>query len=181
MKLIIGLGNPGKEYEKTRHNVGFLALSNVSKWKFQKKFNAEVAEEKIGNERVIFAKPYTFMNKSGDAVGKLARFYKVKPHDIWVIHDDLDLPLGTLRIKQGGSSGGHKGLQSIIQATHEDCARFRIGIGKPNRRVPAETFVLQKFTAADLKKLAVVIERIAEAIPVAIHDGLPKAMSLHNR
>jgi PTH1 family peptidyl-tRNA hydrolase len=181
MKLIVGLGNPGKAYAKTRHNAGFLAVEELSDWKFEKKFNAEIAEVKIGKERVIFAKPQTFMNKSGDAAGKLARFYKVKPHEVWVIHDDLDLPLGTLRIKQGGSSAGHKGMQSVIESVGEDCVRFRIGIAKSGKRPLAETFVLQKFTAADLEKLEAVFSRVAEAIPVAIHDGLPKAMSIYNR
>lgn len=181
MKLIVGLGNPGKEYEKTRHNAGFLALAHVSGWKLEKKFNAEIAEEKIGSERIIFAKPRTYMNKSGDAVGALARFYKIKPHNVWIIHDEIDLPIGTLRLKQGGSAGGHKGLQSIIQTIGEDCVRFRIGIAKAGKRPPAETFVLQKFTAADFKKLETVFERVTEAIPTIIQAGLAKAMSLYNR
>lgn len=188
MKLIVGLGNPSKEYEKTRHNAGFLAVADLGlkiqdlgDWRFEKKFKAEIAEGKIGGEKIVLARPQTYMNKSGEAVGALARFYKLKPHDVWVIHDDLDLPLGTLRIKVGGSSGGHKGVQSTIDAIGADVARFRIGTAGARRRTqPAEKFVLGKFSAAEFKKITPVLARIREAVATAVREGLPKAMSLFN-
>ncbi len=193
MKLIIGLGNPGKEYEKTRHNAGFLAVEAVGStptplykgvgvaWRFEKKFNAEIREGKIGSEKVVLAKPQTYMNKSGGAVGALARFYKIKPMDVWVIHDDLDLPLGTLRIKAAGSSGGHRGVQSIIDTIGAEFVRFRIGTAGTKRSAqPAEKFVLGKFSAAELKKLTPVLHRVSEAIEAGIDKGLPTAMSLYS-
>ncbi|MBI4133347.1 aminoacyl-tRNA hydrolase [Candidatus Uhrbacteria bacterium] len=188
MKLIVGLGNPGKEYEKTRHNAGFLAIerfrqdSESGEWKFEHKFNAEIAEGKIDDERVMLARPHTYMNKSGEAVRALARFYKIKPNDVWVLHDDLDLPMGTLRIKMGGSAAGHKGVESVMRALGGASVRFRIGTAPARKRKEsAEKFVLGKFSATDMKKIAVVAARISQAITCAANDGLPKAMSLYSR
>lgn len=195
MKLIIGLGNPGKEYERTRHNAGFLAIaeirthpstrqrtgkSEINEWKFEKKFNAEVAEGKVGGKKVMLAKPQTYMNKSGEAVRVAIRFYKIKPGEVWVLHDDLDLPLGTLRIKSGGSAAGHQGVQSIIDAIGVDFVRFRIGTGARPSKIPAEKFVLGKFSPAETKKLKPVLLRVSEAVVTAIKEGLPKAMSLYS-
>lgn len=192
MKLIIGLGNPGKEYENTRHNAGFLALDHIFSpsmegeqggvvWKFEKRFNASLAEIKIGAEKVLLAKPQTFMNNSGDAIAKLVRFYKIKPADVFLVHDDVDLPIGTLRIKVGGSSAGHKGVASVMaSAKGAPFARFRIGIAPGARHKPAMDIVLGKFTANEKKKLAPVLERITDALTVAITEGTEKAMTLYN-
>ncbi len=189
MKLIIGLGNPGKEYKNTRHNAGFLALEDLrlkikdlSEWSFNKKFNAEVAEGKIENEKLLLAKPQTFMNNSGDAVAKIVRFYKIKPTDVFIVHDDADLPVGTLRIKVGGSSAGHKGVASVMKALDtETLTRFRIGIATGTRHKPAMDIVLEKFTASENKKLAPVIKRVESALEVAIIESVEKAMTLFNR
>jgi len=145
MKLIIGLGNPGKEYEKTRHNAGFLAVDKIienfqfSIFNFQLKFNAEISQGIINNEKVISVKPQTFMNGSGQAVKAIADYYKIKPEDIIVIHDDLDIPLGKYKISKGKSSAGHKGVQSIIDLLGtKNFTRIRIGIGA--KQIPNSKF-----------------------------------------
>lgn len=172
MKLIVGLGNPGKKYQKTRHNVGFLAISKlkskISKlqlktqnFKFDKKFGAEI----IKIDDLILAKPQTYMNKSGEAVVKLVNYFKVNPSNLIIICDDIDLPLGTIRIRSEGSSGGQKGLESIIQNLNTDqFARIRIGIGS-NQNMSAEDYVLQKFT----KEEEVIVKRsVDEAVKIVL-------------
>lgn len=157
MKLIIGLGNPGKEYAKTRHNAGWLILDDLKKelglpeWQEKKKFQALIAE----GENFILAKPQTFMNESGRAVRALADYYKIKPADIWIIHDDLDIPLGELKNKLGGRSAGHKGIQSIIDYLKTpDFNRLRIGI-KPlgGQKEKSENLVLKKFGLLERGKI----------------------------
>ncbi len=178
--LIIGLGNPGKNYEKNRHNAGFMALNflahfmGVSDWKENKKLKSLVAKIDPGFHRddkntIIFAKPMTFMNESGMAVAALAKYYKIKPENIIIVYDELDLPFGTLRVRNSGSAAGHNGLKSIIQHLGTDeFWRIRIGIkneladlpanGLSRRRwqagkIPAEKFVLSNFSAKELDKL----------------------------
>lgn len=168
VKLIAGLGNPGKKYEKTRHNVGFWAINQIadnfqfSVFNFQLTFRAQIAEGTINRQKVLLAKPQTFMNNSGEAVKKIADYYKIKPEDIWIVHDDIDLPLGEFKISRGQGSAGHKGVQSIIdELGTKDFNRIRVGIcpasGKPAN---VEDFVLQKFTKEEetvkniLKQLA---------------------------
>ena len=150
MKLIIGLGNPGKKYSSTRHNVGWRAvdiLAGDAPWKESKKFNALLAELNLGGEKIMLAKPQTFMNKSGQAVQALASWYKVPLANILIIHDDLDLLAGTARLRTEGSSGGHNGLASIIESlATEKVSRLKIGIAEKQagqQSVPAEVFVLQ--------------------------------------
>jgi PTH1 family peptidyl-tRNA hydrolase len=135
MKLIVGLGNPGSEYEDTRHNIGFMVLDKLAKelgsesarWEEHEKFQAVTA--RAGD--VMLVKPITFMNRSGDAISALMRFYKLSPSDVWVIHDDIDLPLGKIRVRERGSSAGHNGVQSVIESLKTDAfVRFRIGIGR---------------------------------------------------
>jgi PTH1 family peptidyl-tRNA hydrolase len=214
--LIIGLGNPGKIYEKTRHNAGFLAVDFVSQlldadaWKESKKLHAFVAEAspspfegegegevynqnnkplsnparlrldevmaggsplRKGRGPIIFAKPTTFMNESGLAVASLAKYYKIKPQNIIIIYDELDLPFGSLRVRDSGSSAGHNGIKSIIQHLSTD-EFFRIRIGTQNEfasKIPAEKFVLNNFSTAELKELKEkilpeVLEKIKEII-----------------
>lgn len=191
MKLIVGLGNPGKKYEKTRHNVGFIAISNLrsqsseySDWKLNKKFTAEVAEGKINGKKIILLRPQTFMNRSGIAVRAAAAFYKIKPPDIFVIYDDIDLPLGKIRIRKDGSSGGHLGVQSIINLLGtQNFVRFRIGIG-PEKRwkgFDAAKFVLQKFSKKEEKNINEAIKKIIDAIRVALDEGVEKAMTKFNK
>jgi len=190
MKLIVGLGNPGKEYEETRHNCGFMAISSLrsildfSTFKLKKKFNSFVSKGKIDGKKIILARPQTFMNESGRAVFAIAFFYKIKADDIWVIYDDLDLPLGKIRIRLGGSSGGHKGVQSIIDNLKTDnFVRFRIGItptGPGALKIPAEKFVLQKFRKGEKENIIKTIHRAAEAIRFALKKGIKEAMNKYN-
>ncbi len=167
MKIIIGLGNPGKKYENTRHNVGFLALDKIDKkiittrFKLEKKFEAEVAKFKLGNEDIVLIKPQTFMNLSGQAVRKVVDFYKLNPSkDLIVVYDDIDIPLGQVRIRQEGSSAGHNGLQSIIDELGTDrFMRVRIGIGRPsNELIKIEDWVLQALTDTEKELLFGTIE-----------------------
>ncbi len=167
MKLIIGLGNPGKEYEKTRHNAGFLAVDKiVSSSEYQvssvkQKFNAEISQGTINNEKTILAKPQTFMNNSGQAVRAILDYYKINPEDIIVIHDDLDIPLGEFKISKNKNSGGHKGVQSIIDHLGtKDFTRIRIGINAENKKTPTEKFVLGKFSEDETREIERVIGEI---------------------
>ncbi len=191
--LIIGLGNPGKEYDGTRHNVGREIVDAISRndefrmtnseWHDRKSLDAEMLECELGGQRVILAKPTTYMNESGRAVSalvkQLGQVSGVKCQ-VLVVHDDLDLPLGTLRLSQGGSSGGHKGVQSIIDALGtKDFLRLRIGIG-PNEtpdghRIPSEKFVLEKFRTEERGTIDAAVARAVDVILMLIRDGLPAA------
>lgn len=163
MKLIIGLGNPGKQYERTRHNIGFMVLDEIAKnFKLNKKLEAEITKEKD----VIFAKPQTFMNESGRAVAKIIKFYKMPLKNIYIIHDDKDLNFGTLRIRPSGSSAGHKGVQSIIEHLRtQNFTRFRVGIKNPLiEKMDTADFVLSNFSRAEQKKLPEIIKAVISAL-----------------
>ena len=176
--LIVGLGNPGKEYINTRHNAGFLALDALAealqeKWKLNKTAKAEVIETRYFDKKIILAKPQTFMNLSGHSVASLVGKYQVNPQDVWIVSDDAVLPLGTLRVRTGGSAGGHNGLKSIIEKLkREDFVRFRIGVNEPPANIPLENYVVQKFSKSELKKLATVIEKTREIILKSIAEGV---------
>ena len=189
MKFIIGLGNPGQEYENTRHNIGFQIVDQfcnqdlLKSFKLVKKFQAETCEATFGEQKVILAKPQTFMNNSGLAVKKLKTFYKLKPQDIIVIHDDIDLPIRDIRISQGASSGGNKGIESIIKELKtKDFIRIRIGISNELRtRIPTEKFVLQNFSKEDLKNLQPATDSALAAIKLLIkHESLTKVQNKFN-
>lgn len=190
MKLIVGLGNPGKKYERTRHNIGFRiidATTQIPNSKFQipkieSKFKTEISKGKIGESEVILAKPQTFMNNSGEAVLKIASFYKIRSQDIWVISDDIDLPLGKIRIRKKGSSGGHKGLQSIIDHLgNQNFPRFRIGIKTPKaEKIPAEDFVLQKFSPSEEKVIKLAVEKVVEEIIKVLKEDLLEEKTITN-
>ena len=177
MKLIIGLGNPGQEYQDTRHNLGFMVIDELAKrlkvgLKFDKKLKADVSVTMHG-ETIILAKPQTFMNLSGDSVTKIAHFYKVELADIWIVSDDIDLDFGTIRVRVGGSSGGHNGLKDLIEKIGEDFTRFRVGIKNEACQVlPAEAFVLQKFDASEQAKLEDVTSKAAEMIIGSLKEGI---------
>ena len=169
MKLIIGLGNPGKEYKKTRHNAGFLTIdkiiSNIQYPISSSKFNTEISNGIIDDEKIILAKPQTFMNNSGQAVRAVLDYYKIDPKDIIVIHDDLDIPLGEYKISKNKNSGGHKGVQSIIDHLGtKDFTRFRIGIMIENKKTPTEKFVLERFSKEEMEVVNGVIEEITKNI-----------------
>ncbi len=163
--LIVGLGNPGNEYKNTRHNVGFMAIDSIApkdaNWKKEK--NALTTRVEIDGINVILVKPQTFMNNSGDAVGPLMTFYKIPLENIVVIHDDMDLKLGNMREKVGGSSAGHNGIKSIDNAIGNEYRRIRIGIGHPRdfeSMINPADWVLGKFDAEQLKQIKSVIESI---------------------
>ena len=176
--LIVGLGNPGKEYTGTRHNTGFLAVEALAaalqeKWKLDKAAKAEVIETRYFDTKIILAKPQTFMNLSGQSVASLMRTFNVAVEDVWIVSDDVALPLGTLRIRKGGSAGGHNGLKSVIeQLGSENCVRFRLGVNEPPAKLPLENYVLQKFSKSELKTLGKVIEKTRELILKSIAEGV---------
>ena len=209
MILIAGLGNPGKRFQESRHNIGFRIVDNFqskvgnfSGWKNDKKLFAEISEGNVINQKIILAKPQTFMNESGKAIKSLIgnlkfpeaprSFYKKggaygagKIENLIIVHDDIDLPLGKIRIVKNRGAGGHKGVKSIIRELKtKDFVRFRVGI-KPqkieNRKQKIEDFVLQKFNREEEKIVKEVIRKTVEAIEFAIKEGLEKAMSEFNK
>jgi PTH1 family peptidyl-tRNA hydrolase len=188
-KIIVGLGNPGQEYQNTRHNIGFQIIDTIAEnlilksLKLNKKFQAEVCEGTFGEQKVILAKPQTFMNNSGLAIKKIKTFYKIKPQDIIIIHDDIDLPIGIIRISQEASSGGHKGIESIIyNLKSKNLIRIRIGIANELRtKIPADKFVLQKFSIEDEKKLKNVFLDVLNAVQMSIEgEKLEKIQNKFN-
>ncbi|BAL81445.1 aminoacyl-tRNA hydrolase [Caldisericum exile] len=189
MHLIIGLGNIGKEYENTRHNVGFMVIDELSKaWKIKvnfAKFNALYGKGTVnisGNEyNIILAKPLTYMNLSGRAVKQLMDGFLVPSTHIIVIHDDLDLPLGTLRIKVGGSDAGHKGVRSIKELVEDPIIRVRIGIGRPINKEEVVNYVLEEFGKDEKFAILDVIKRSVKAIETIISKGVEVAQREFNQ
>lgn len=178
MKLIVGLGNPGKEYSKTRHNLGFMVIDKFTDsigihLDTQKKLKCELAVTMANGETIIIAKPTTFMNLSGSAVQKIKQFYKIENNDIWVVSDDLDLEFGTIRTRLGGSSGGHNGLKDIIENIGEDFARIRIGIKNDLlTNQPAEDFVLKPFNKVESEQLSTIVDKSLEVIKHSLENGI---------
>lgn len=186
MILLVGLGNPGQEFENTRHNIGreiaevFRKEMDFPEFRLEKKWNVEASEGKIGKEKVAILRPNTFMNKSGQGIIPAARFFKVKPKDIFVVHDDADIALGRAKLSFGRSSAGHKGVESVMRVLKsKDFWRCRIGIGG-KRNMPAEKLVLRKFTLEETKLIKKVVKRTMEALEKAIKDGPEKAMNDYN-
>jgi len=181
LRLIVGLGNPGREYEKTRHNVGWWVLDRVAERLgveiSREKFNALYGELRLPEGKAVLLKPLTYMNRSGEAVGQFARFFKVEPQEILVIYDDLDLPLGTLRLRLKGSSGGHRGVESIIQALGtKDFPRLRVGIGRPERKEEVVNYVLSPFKGEELPLVKEAVERAAECVIQALEGGITNTL-----
>ncbi|MEA5079140.1 MAG: aminoacyl-tRNA hydrolase [Anaerolineaceae bacterium] len=183
--LIVGLGNPGREYRNTRHNVGFLAIDalakslNVTLGKVQSK--ALVGQGKFGASKVILVKPQTYMNLSGQAVSGLLNFYKISTEHLIVIHDDIDLPFGTIRIRPGGGSAGQRGVKSIIEKVGtQEFARMRLGVGRPPGQMDAAAYVLQPFTKEDEEFLVNFLAKAAEAAGEFVNNGLNAAMNKYN-
>jgi len=213
MIFIIGLGTPGGEYKDTRHNIGFMVVEKLAKelgkdtvvWEEKEKFKSAVA--KIGE--ALLVKPVTFMNNSGIAVSSIVQFYKLKPENVWVIHDDIDLPLGKIRIRKGGSSAGHNGVESIIKELHSDAfIRFRLGIGRGKLFSRASTdftyteesdgatkrevgekrmyhrsivdFVLSRFSQGEAGTLKHMIKNGTEAVRLTLEEGVEKVMGRYN-
>lgn len=184
--LIVGLGNPGIQYEKTRHNVGFnamLALCDRLGLSLNKiKFNAKIADGKIGNQRCLFMMPQTYMNNSGEAVAAAAKFYKIPPENILVLLDDVSLPVGRMRLRAKGSAGGHNGLKSIIECTGSDAfMRVKIGVGeKPHPDYDLADWVLGKFSPEDCKVMEQQIKNAADAAVCVVEKGIDAAMARYN-
>jgi peptidyl-tRNA hydrolase, PTH1 family len=201
MKLIVGLGNPGLKHEKTRHNLGFMVVDAFLKdfsssaqesWEEKKKFKAEIVEinwqpKKGSAEKVILVKPLTFMNGSGQAVSSIIKFYKIAPKDVWIVHDEVDLPLGGMKIRFGGASAGHKGVDSVIEHLGTDKFwRFRMGIGTQREKIqtkkikPIDNFVLGEFSEGEKGKAREIVKKGMKAMEDALEKGLEKAMNRFN-
>lgn len=185
MKCIVGLGNPGKEYLNTRHNIGFMVidqlLSDLSITSLESKFKAEIVKVILANQPVLLVKPQTFMNLSGEAVLAIINYYKIKLEDILVISDDLDLNLGQLRFKARGSDGGQKGLRSIFNLLKSnEIQRLKIGIGH-NINIDSKNYVLSKFHGEDLKIIQQAIKLASEAVSVWVSQGVAYAANIYNR
>jgi len=173
MFLIVGLGNPGKQYTNTRHNIGFMVVDELIKRYGESPF-------KIGQKKVVLLKPETFMNNSGQAAAEAARFYKLKPSQVIVAYDDVDLEVGELRLRPSGSAAGHKGVQSIIDHfSAHDFVRIRLGVGK-NHQLDTADYVLSKIPSAEKAILVDVIVKAADAIESIVKNGLPQAMNEFN-
>lgn len=191
MKLIVGLGNPGKNYAHNRHNIGFRCLNYFARLhsiRFERRqCQSRVGFGEVGGEKLLLAKPRTFVNASGKAVGCLASKYGVHLNDLLVIYDDLDLPLGKIRLRRSGGSGGHKGMKSIISTLRsEDFSRIRVGIGRPkveelsNNEDVVVNYVLSNFTPQEERLIKPVIARVAEAVDCFLTQGIEVAMSKFN-
>lgn len=186
MKLIAGLGNPGKTYINSRHNVGFLVVRALSEslkapLKKEKGIPALSGKARISGDAVILAMPLSFMNLSGEPIRALIKRYEIQPHDLLVVCDDMDLEFGRLRIRPAGSSGGHRGLKSIIgNLDSEDFARLRVGIGRPGEDTQAQDYVLSNFLRREEKSLKDAIDRAGDCCRVWATEGVSKAMNMFN-
>ncbi len=185
MRVVIGLGNPGPEYDKTRHNVGFRVVERLAKrWKSRISRRAHrslIGEGCWGRETVFLVQPQTHMNRSGEAVVRLRDFYHLAPSDFIVVHDDMDLTVGRIRVKENGGAGGHRGVESIIAGLGaEDFFRIRVGIGRPPAEEDPVDFVLRPFTLAEEESIFLAVERAVEAVEVLLAEGLQKAMNMFN-
>ncbi len=187
-QLLVGLGNPGETYARTRHNLGFMVADLLAArlgspeiqptFKAHKRSGAEVVTGRLAGHAVVLAKPRCYMNESGRQVGPLAKFYSVPPADIIVIHDDLDVEFGRIRLKLGGGEGGHNGLRSVAAALGtQDFQRVRIGIGRPPGRKDPAAFVLESFTAAERPEVPTICEQAADATELLIELGLEPAQN----
>ncbi|MCB9433376.1 MAG: aminoacyl-tRNA hydrolase [Ardenticatenaceae bacterium] len=182
--LIVGLGNTGRNYAGNRHNIGFMAVDRLAaKYgllsnRVQNK--ALVANGRLANHPVILAKPQTMMNGSGDAVGPLAKFYKVPPANVLVIYDEIDIDFGMVRIREKGSSGGHNGMRSVIQHLGQEFPRIRLGVGRPNGKMPVHAYVLQDFAKDDLPLVDEMLETAVAAVETFLSEGINMAMNKYN-
>jgi len=192
LKLIVGLGNPGEKYARTRHNAGFWFVDELARryggvFRAESKHLGDVARIRLSADggatlELWLLKPNTFMNKSGGAIALLANFYKVAPDEVLVVHDELDLPVGTVRLKLGGGHGGHNGLRDTIAAIGADFWRLRVGIAHPGHKDLVLDYVLQRASSADERAIQDSVVRAADALPVMLGQGAEKAMNrLHTQ
>lgn len=186
MKVVLGLGNPGRKYARTRHNLGFLVVDRIASENQvavdKEKHSALVGDWQKDGERILLVKPQTFMNHSGEAVRQLLRYFELAPGDLVVIHDDLDLPFGRIRIRPGGSAGGHRGVLSILEVLAEgEFFRVRMGIGRPPPGIDPTDYVLAPFSSEERSQLPQVVSRAAAAVACLLEKGPQRAMELFNR
>lgn len=184
MKAVIGLGNPGLKYQETKHNVGFMLLDILVKEKgyaYRNDFRGKVAEGRQADHRILYMKPYTYMNLSGMAVGQLVNYYKIPSEKILVIYDDMDLPLGKIRMRSDGSAGGHNGMKSIIgELGTQNFWRLKIGVGRPKENWDVINHVLSSFNKEEKKVLEEVLEKARQAAVLWIEGKANEAMNLYN-
>ena len=185
MKVIVGLGNPGREYAQTKHNVGFMLVDALADklgiFNWQEKFDALIAEGRLGTEKILLVKPQTYMNDSGRAVGPLMNWYKLPPEALIVAHDDMDIPAGTIRIRKKGSAGGHNGIKSVLaHLGDEHFSRVRIGIGRPLSGWTVINHVLAPFQEEDVPKIKEAIQYLLPAVECIVTEDTDKAMNLYN-
>jgi len=193
MKIIVGLGNPGRGYANNRHNIGFICLNHFARAqgiRFDKKQDkARIGTGEVADNKVVLARSQTYMNLSGESISRLMKRFDINLNDLLVIHDDLDLPLGKIRIRQGGSSGGHKGIESIVACLgRQDFVRLRVGIGRPTATEDSSeisdadiiAYVLTGFTPDQKQIITTVIPRVSEAIYCLLSEGLTAAMNKYN-
>lgn len=188
--LIVGLGNPGKKYEETRHNAGFMAIEHFATGidcRFRQiKFSGEYCRQQLFNLQVTFVKPMTYMNRSGSCVAAFVRFFKIPQENIFVLHDDLDLPLGRVKVVAGGGAGGHNGVRSLIKELGTSkIARCKIGIDRPHRDenghgIPVDRYVLGEFIHEEKEVFATLLPKIDEAIALFLRDGIDRCMNQTN-
>jgi PTH1 family peptidyl-tRNA hydrolase len=186
MRLIVGLGNPGREYAWTRHNVGWQVVAHLSEeWRIplsKKSLESVWGQGRVGGETVILAQPTTYMNLSGRAVSALLAYFKLSPGDLVIIHDDLDVPLWRLKVTERGGPGGHRGVLDIMATLNtEEFLRVKLGIGRPPAPMPAERYVLSHFPAEEAENVAQLIERGAQAVATLLAEGLAAAQNRFHR
>ncbi|MGB1251856.1 MAG: aminoacyl-tRNA hydrolase [Candidatus Promineifilaceae bacterium] len=183
--LIVGLGNPGRKYRGTRHNIGFMAINRFASIhgvsSDRKEKQAVVGKLMMNERRVILAMPQTFMNSSGDSIGPLAAYYDIPPENVLVIYDELDLPFGTIRLRPKGGAAGHNGMRSIIQHLGQDFPRMRLGVGRPPGKMPVHAYVLQDFHKDEAITVDLMLDEAARAVETFLSDGVDLAMSRHNK
>ncbi len=185
-QLIVGLGNPGAKYDQTRHNIGFAAIDMLSRtWQIplseHRKFQGFFGEGVVARQKMRLLKPTTFMNLSGQSIRAVTDWYKLPPESVLVIYDEMDLPVGKLRLRQSGSAGGHNGMKSTIaHLNSQNFPRLRIGIGSPSGDKAVVSHVLGRFSATEEGVMAEVLKLVVDAIELSLKQGIPKAMSLYN-
>ena len=185
MKIVVGLGNPGREYAQTRHNVGFMVVEKFAAERSllfsRRKFRSQIACGSVAGKEILLVKPQTFMNLSGDSVGPLVRFYKLSLADLLVVYDDVDIPFGNIRLRPFGGSGGHKGLKSIIASLGDDAfPRLRVGISGAASVDDLSEYVLSRFAAEERLELEGIIQRACDAVEAVLTGPLDKAMNQFN-